>query len=142
MKKDFNNTINILVKAYLNGTLKHGNYSACAVGNIISHSLPYSEMNYLQGWPTVFMTELDKLNDSIQTTCPENYFGEARKQIDSTGYTWRQLAKIEKAFESVDKSLSSDDRMFFGLMAVIDVLAKIHKIDFDSKQKAKILFHK
>jgi hypothetical protein len=39
MKPTFSNTIDILVKAYLNDTLQHESCSACAVGNLVSHSM-------------------------------------------------------------------------------------------------------
>lgn len=35
-EKLFYETIDILVKAYLNGTLKNGDCMACAVGNIVA----------------------------------------------------------------------------------------------------------
>jgi hypothetical protein len=34
--RDFNHTVNVLVKAYLNDTLRHNNCYACAVGNMIA----------------------------------------------------------------------------------------------------------
>ena len=41
MKATFSNTVDILVKAYLNDTLRHCNCYACAVGNIISSAMGY-----------------------------------------------------------------------------------------------------
>jgi hypothetical protein len=35
MKATFENSVDVLVKAYLNDTLEHGQCHACAVGNLI-----------------------------------------------------------------------------------------------------------
>jgi len=35
----FENTVDILVKAYINDTLEHNNCYACAVGNIVAHNM-------------------------------------------------------------------------------------------------------
>lgn len=147
MKATFDNTVSILVKAYLNDTLIHGDCAACAVGNLIASSKGYKtyragctvvwQQGYAQPhWQSVFLT--DSVSQSIQ---PKNYTGKAKDQIDSTGYTWQELARIEKAFESAPR-ISYDDRMFNGLMAVIDVLAEIHNIDLTQKETAKALFVK
>ncbi len=125
MKATFKGTLDILVKAYLNNTLMHGSCYACAVGNIIGDKMcggmvktnsfrnggvlwkGYNEIYYPGdggwdgsknfGWGAVFNTPNP---GSSQYVNSENYKGKAKEQIDSTGYTWRQLAKIEKAFEN------------------------------------------
>ena len=38
MKATFSNSVDILVKAYFNDTLRHGNCLACAVGNLMQAS--------------------------------------------------------------------------------------------------------
>jgi hypothetical protein len=140
--RDFNHTLNVLVKAYLNGTLEHGQCSACAVGNIVMESCPDARMLLIEGWPLVFVSE----GDDKQRLRPGEYKGEAKRQIDATGYTWQELARIEKAFEkhdsfSEDESIIESD-MFNGLMAVVDVLAEIHNIDLQHREEAKALFVK
>lgn len=73
-------------------------------------------------WGSVFMT-IEKTQKITQS----KYSGPARHQIDSTGYLWPQLAKIEYAFETADRDESIEDYMFNGLMAVISVLDIIHE---------------
>lgn len=164
MKATFQNTVDILVKAYLNGTLAHGDCAACAVGNIIAAKVgakvDISDIdicggewirngNYLTiGWNEVFVTR-----EGQQLISPHNYFGQIKLQIDASGYSWQDLAKIEFAFESAEKPEGLDyaphreeclneEWMFNGLMAVVDVLAEIHGISLESKESAKALFVK
>lgn len=154
MKATFQNTVDILVKAYLNHTLFHGRCNACAVGNIIASScdlrVDYNNWTTEDGamvfpqWDSVFVCDFPT-KTKIQSIYKDAYEGEAKDQIDSTGYTWRQLAKVEKAFElhSDDHTgLPEDEAMFNGLMAVVDVLAEIHNIDLTAKESAKLLFIK
>lgn len=70
---------------------------------------------------------------SPQILSPRNYSGSAKKQIDATGYSWQELARVEYAFESAKKGESADDWMFNGLMAVLDVLADIHGVNLSAK---------
>lgn len=129
----YQDTVDILVNAYFNNTLAHGYCTACAVGNIVAancgFNLERNTMEWLDGddtttgkWSFVFMT-----TNNIQCVLPHLYQDEARRQIDSTGYTWQELAKIEYAFESAPRGKSEDEWMFNGLMAVIDVLDEIHE---------------
>lgn len=149
--RDFNHSVNVLVKAYLNNTLEHGNCHACAVGNLIadangisfvkyisrySHVLRWNNIN-TPSWSSVFYT-----NHYNQTIELDEYKGFAKLEIDSTGYSVIELAKIEYAFESAPIGKSEDDYMFNGLMACVEVLAEIHNIDLTEKEKAKALFVK
>lgn len=144
MKATFENTMDILVKAYLNDTLEHDDCTACAVGNIIK----------AQGWPVSdsSLTKYDGLNNSswkllFYTTAKKqivnrNFHKEdlilakqnALKVIKSTGYTVDQLARVEFAFETADKGQNNDDWMFNGLIAVLEIVAQIHGVDFDGKK--------
>jgi hypothetical protein len=139
--RDFNYTVNVLVKAYLNNTLRHEECKACAVGNIAGSDL----------WKYLFVTA----DPGVQTRLPTWYrptidgfktMQDARlagmKIIKKTGYTWKELAMVELAFESAPKGNSKDDHMFNGLMAVVDVLAEIHNINLEEIKEAKALFVK
>ena len=138
-KELFTKTVNILVDAYFKNTLQHGNCAACAVGNIIACNMGikfristvcdgfYTWDGLKVSWNKVFVT-------------PFNYEGEAKEQIDSTGYTWQELAKVEFAFETAYVGKSEDDYMFNGLMAVVDVLIEIHEGNETEKVTAKELF--
>jgi hypothetical protein len=162
--RDFNHSVNVLVQAYLNNTLQHGNCYACAVGNIIADGLgtkcivkkdsfkgivwdngePYpgqGHFNTPNGWGALFNT--DNYNGGPKRQVfDRRYINDknVNRQISSTGYSWEELARIEYAFESVDKR--KKDKMFNGLMAVVDVLADIHGIDLQIKEEAKALFVK
>ncbi len=143
--RNFSHTMDVLVKAYFNDSLKHGACDACAVGNIIHSCSPFSQedrhdlMYHNSGWVKVFCTR-STLSKKEQTIFPDQYIGVAKSQIDSTGYTWQELARIEKAFEEADTDIdleANDDQreefMFNGLMAVLEVLADIHQVSFDGR---------
>ena len=112
-EKLYQKTVDILVQAYFNDTLEHTKCHACVVGNLCGGK---------SAWSEVFMTAWGE-----QTLVKSRYVGEAKKQIDGTGYSLKQLMKIEFAFETADEGDSQDEWMFNGLMAVIDVLDKIHE---------------
>lgn len=140
-KKKFEHSVNILLKAFLNNTLSHQDCGACAVGNLMSHELgrPLTtiEKSMGYGWATVFFTPHSKM----QILHPERLHNEIPKRlINVTGYHWTDLAKIEFAFESCDNGESLEDKMFNGLMAVVDVLAEIHEIDLTTVKETKELF--
>lgn len=124
----YQKTVDILVNAYFNDTLEHSNCYACAVGNLIGYYLGvvFTHRKMWVGlkpyWDDVFITM-----DEGQRICHSEYFGEAKRQIDLTGYTYIELAKIEKAFEMAESGVNDDEFMFNGLMAVIETLNKIHK---------------
>lgn len=150
-KELYQKTVDILVQAYFNDTLEHSNCSACAVGNIIAanNGIEFERVIdtplkvYWKGenhpsWDIVFSTAFGK-----QERTPEYYAGNAKDQIDSTGYAWQELAKVEYAFECAKRGRSNDEHMFNGLMAVIDVLDEIHENkDTEATTKTKARFKK
>lgn len=144
-KELFDRTVKILVNAYLNNTLVHNNCCACAVGNLIAANLQIKYDPYLKwtgrqlAWSKVFVTMPFK---SEQVQRPWAYNGSAKEQIDATGYTWQELALIEAAFESAPKNIGNDERMFSGLMAVVDALCQIHDLNEETKRATKELFLK
>jgi hypothetical protein len=158
MKATFENSVSVLVKAYLNETLQHSNCYACAVGNMIAEAcgIQYSKEPHKKlGWKG--FDNLYELWDKSTDDQPENwmnvipgngelrlykYKGKVKEMIDSTGYTPQQLNEIEYAFEHAEEGDDSDDFMFNGLMAVVDVLAQIHNVDLSTKESAKLLFVK
>lgn len=127
-KELYQKTVDILVQAYFNDTLEHSDCTACAVGNIVAANIetctiPYSSKLPWRGeWSNVFCT-----SGCEQDIDPSEYRGNAKLVIDATGYKWQELAKIEKAFESVRYNEDEDKWMFDGLMAVIDALDEIHE---------------
>lgn len=138
-KKLFDETVDILVKAYMNETLVHSTCAACAVGNIIGQKLygqsniPLEALSDADHWGSVFGT---LKHGKIYR--PSFYKERAKKQIDSTGYNLDELIKIEAAFESIK---SNDKDGYKGLMVVVDVLCEIHECE-DIKEETKELFIK
>lgn len=144
-KELFDSTVKILVNAYLNGTLVPGNCHACAVGNIIAARLDIKYNRHLKwigrpvAWPQVFVT----LGCQIaQVKRPWAFTGEAKEQIEATGYSWPELARLEYAFERARWGKTREERMFNGLMAVIEVLSQLHEMDESTQVAAKGLFVK
>lgn len=164
--KRFHETVDILVKAYLDDTLFSGFCEACAVGNIIAARMGNEiEKTYYSNnrlvfkqwdkttkefvgmlWGGVFITIYKKKNKLIQRIHAYNYKDKTKEQIDSTQYTWQELARVEYAFEAsvsrYSKDSNSNEAMFKRLMAVVDVLADIDGIDLNTTEKAKSLFIK
>ena len=127
----YNKTVDILLQAYFNDTLRYWDCYACAVGNLVSANMGYKIVN--RQWSDNDGNRVGFKWAGVHTIscgepviCAENYTGLAKEQIDSTGYTFSQTSKIEQAFESGNKR-DGDDKMFNGLMAVIDVLDQIHE---------------
>lgn len=160
----FHETVGVLAKAYMNNTLIHGKCTACAVGTICGGRWE---------WGAVFSSEINSLDGFILTINQFTAYGEDeavtsflgmrsvskiesnslrdRKQdglkvISETGYTPKELARVEYAFEQViigrPAGKYQDEDMFNGLMAVVDVLADIHGIDLSVKEESKLLFVK
>jgi hypothetical protein len=142
-KEQFDRTVKILVAAYLNNSLVQSNCHACAVGNLVAANLDIRYDQDLKwvgrqvAWSAVFVTLQYQI---AQNKCPGAYAGEAKAQIDATGYTWQELARIEYAFERAPRGKTSEDHRFNGLMAVLDELCRIHELDENTKRAAKQLF--
>lgn len=141
----FDKTVKILVNAYLDNSLVQGNCHACAVGNLIAANMHLKYDKNLKWigrqvtWPQVFVTVSFEI---AQVRRPWNNTGPAKEEINATGYTWQELAQIEYAFERARWSKNQDERMFNGLMAVIEILSKIHEMDETTQNATKELFKK
>lgn len=130
----YNGTINILAKAFRDGTLEHGSCMACAVGNIIQANLGsnvFSEELY--EWYKFLVDSEGNARLYLEYHSKESLFL-AKQQISSTGYTIDEVREIERAFEGVRKwsrekfEWSTQDKDgFLGLMAVVDALDIIHE---------------
>lgn len=155
MKATFENSVNVLVKAFFNGTLQLGNCAACAVGNIIADSLGYtykdhkfhSDGNFTEKiwneepYPNSSNNGWFKIMFSDESIGPETHH-----QILASGYSVDDLRKIEHAFETGlgcrNNKYQTSEWQFNGLMAVVDLLAEIHGIDLTQKENAKAMFVK
>lgn len=148
MKATFENSVSVLVRAYMNDTLQKMSCAACACGNLVadangytfnkrlysisSESLMWDQseplVNY--AWPT--------WRRSVRNECTANNENESRLQAESTGYTNSELVVIEDAFMRGNDS--TDDGNFTALLAVVDVLAEIHGVDLSVKESAVLQF--
>lgn len=152
----FDNSVKVLLNAYLNDTLKHADCSACLVGNLVGRK---------NNWAHLFHTRLDTETEAHERLRFEEgkvygysfIFGYRQFDIDNTpealecyeramrvvkdsGYTVHELEKLEYAFETAPKGNNDDDWMFNGLMSGIDVLAEIHNVDLTTVKETKELF--
>ena len=140
MRPTFEKTVDLLVKAYLNDTLQHGNCTACAVGNIIADACGYK---YVKLKSKITKITRIRWKDNVRPRWFFNGAGVVKSdQTIATGYNVDELDKIEMAFESVEWDIDEDKYMFNGLMSVIDALATIHGIDLKQREEAKLLFVK
>lgn len=154
MKATFENSVSVLVRAYLNDTLQGGNCYACAVGNLVADANGYKyvpcssalsdalalDVNHgryessngdLDGgnWHSVISWKLNHM--TIQE--------KGNKEIESIGYTVEEVTRIEAAFEDTQVWV---DETFNALLAVVDVLAEIHGVDLTAKENAIGQFQK
>lgn len=153
-QRKFDETVSILVKAYLNNQLEHRICTACAVGNIVAHHLGTKPRVLTTGNHGVVHDNY-YFDDGTFMTWWNGCLGEHKpsEQQQLTGYTVEELNQIEIAFEfaegapdfsggmSKDKTMN-ETWMFNGLMAVVDTLADIHGINLEVKESAKAMFVK
>jgi hypothetical protein len=159
-REKFFDTVGILVEAYLNDTLVHGDPCGCGGGNIIANKIGAKIIitdrerptaTWVNCSPNVNADGFDWLQRVKAGAVP---FGNpilGEEHIKLTGYSVEQFCEIESAFESVvrvtnGKAVTVDFRLdpdgFKGLMKVCDVLAEIHNIDLEVRESAKLLFVK
>ena len=146
MKATFDNSVQVLVQAFLNGTLEKGNCAACAVGNLVAAAKGITYTSYpgnIYGHrvkPT--QDKIGKWYSNIFLKGIKNLpTPEGLAEILTTGYTVREITAIESAFEDASSAQGAIGE-FSGLMAVVDVLAKIHSVDLTRAETAKRLFVK
>jgi hypothetical protein len=113
MTQRFEKAYNALYNAFMNDTLAKGSCCACAVGNIVADAMGgnvYKEKSRFEygcnvmnlWWAAMFMTT--DCGQSITTTRQNPYVTDYRKRIKNlTGYTWKELAKVERVFEQNTK---------------------------------------
>lgn len=143
MNERLKNSIEVLQKAYLEGTLKAGDCQACAVGNLVQAS---SYEGNSRDWRYIFCTAQGKQHFYLDR---EPIFGEDEyegglKAIKATSYSVKELAKVEYAFETaisiadhciLPKHVSQWKR----LKAVIKVLFEIEGIPYNQEVEEPFL---
>ena len=170
-KELFYKSVGILQKAYFNNTLEHGNCYACAVGNLIADNCGYkfledSKYSNSAIWKRIrsgshedydiytgagikYWDQDNKFNQCATIRIKyegeeSNYLDNTLKQIKATGYSIKELDKIEKAFESTDTFNCKDPDGYLGLCKVLDVLMEIHEFNENDKElpERKEIFNK
>lgn len=162
-------TVETLYNCYINQTLECGNLYAGAVGNLVAAALGYqfkygvapgafeykdSARNYL-----VWVKEgivlpypnykhdgniINGWNAPIQNCGADRFIkkeliiGPALEQINATGYKAIELSQIDKAFQSHIYG-PPEDRVYYGLIKVLEVLQKIHYVTDETLIERNIL---
>lgn len=132
----YHKTVNVLLDAYNDGELEHGNCSACAVGNICKEA---AKMIRVHGasWSALFQTNAK----GSQLHLPEMkifFQPDGYALVLLIEYNITDLAKIEFAFESSlhktdegyefwTSSVNKKQGQYIGLCGVLDVLKEIHE---------------
>ena len=144
MTQRFEKAYNALYNAFMNDTLAKGSCKACAVGNIIADSMGgiieidnkfniRCDINNTF-WNAVFYTTDGEQH--IDNSCNYQYTKKCIKKL--TGYSWKEMSKIEFAFEintmigHVEYNQCTPEQImedqFNGLMAVMDVLIQLDEV--------------
>lgn len=139
----YHKTVDILVQAYFNDTLAHGNCYACAVGNIVAANCGFTFINTTQyeskHFKNIAWKGITNISETLTAAVSSNYSLSLSKsqcsQLEKTGYSFEELRLIERFFEKAvtpygytpKKGDSIEDAMFKGLMNVIEVLDIIHE---------------
>jgi len=158
-KELFNRTISILVNAYLNDTLEHGQPCGCAIGNLVAANNGYSiQKSERSNWVFIegarfrhaFWTEVQNYGRKREKVYMDDCYDKGVKELLSTGYNTSETLLIEAAFESprltengtcIDDD-SIDSTGYLGLMSVVDTLMEIHEATTEEAEAAKLLFVK
>lgn len=151
MKKQevFERTVDVLVKAYHNGTLEHGHCKSCAVGNLIRATMyDNNPQAYNESWfhsvgcSNMSMEDLRLRKVREGTQSSRDYYSLVIKEIESTGYTIEELRMIERVFEDncTTPEGAKDKSGLYGLRAVYEELLNIHEVDVQRVATAEEVF--
>jgi hypothetical protein len=154
MTQRFEKAYNALYNAFMDDTLAKGTCTACAVGNIVADAMGAKvyrkkDIEFLcskqnDWWQKMFVTS--SYGQRITKISQDSEVKYLRKKIlNLTGYTWRELARIEKTFEESTKIQNLDygkstpelimEDQFNGLMAVMDILIELDEVKEGDKYK-------
>lgn len=141
--------IDKLLDAYNEGVLFHGDCEMCAVGNLLG----------CREWEMFFVTLGSRqFYDEQGCFLSRSALRKAKNAFDESGFTIKELARIEFAFEySIHNTKEGYDfwiegknekqGQFIGLCAVLDVLQEIEKereekaVDFElEKEKLESIY--
>lgn len=145
-KELFDRTIQILVKAYFKDVLDATECTACAVGNIVAENMGYNitpDFYWSDGNDDKIWAAWQVIVWGQNSAAAANRRKRAKAEILSTGYSSKELGRIESAFMFAHKEdKKTRDKVLIGLLAVVDVLCDIHEMNDPAKQEAKALFVK
>lgn len=163
----FHQSVNVLATAYREGTLRSASCQACAVGNLCADALGlkmasgrWGGLDWIDGdgnyyedsgnWLHVVMNH--RRYEAIGSL-PGSTVRDGHRQIAVTGYTVGELDLMEKAFEDTcaaerrklgieDHCEDTDAVEYAGLVAVYEVLCKIHDVPVVDQVEPNVLFFK
>lgn len=95
----YRKAVDVLIRAYENGTLEHGDCASCAVGNLCA-SLTNQPFLNRNAWSHTFLTDTYTGEQIIQPLGNNIFADTGRVAIAFTGYTVDEMAAIEFAFET------------------------------------------
>jgi len=133
-------TVDLLLDAYNSNQLEHGSCTKCAVGNLCNNKTYWSQL---------FMTSKG-FNGKLEQEFYEDAYTKSIKKdlLKITGYTWKELAEIEWAFESSIENTeegysyyrNTDVKkgQFIGLTAVLNLLKEIHQVDKEVSEEKQL----
>lgn len=125
--------MDVLVRAFFDGTLQPINPCACAVGNLICAANGLA----MQARPSGrIVSPATGWMGLIRGVKPRPDDDKMLGWLANTGYALRELNRIERAFEGgaiLAGDLDETVRAHSGLMAVLDVLFDIHGVAADEK---------
>ncbi len=131
----FDRAIKALVKGFFNETLIASNCCACAVGNIVAGGFGGEVIPYRGGFAMLLNGKISRVNGEWFVPTDEVVL---RQCIDASGYTLKELRRIERVFiEATAKFYSdfkSNEANYHGLMAVVDVLLEIEGMNKQDRQ--------
>lgn len=147
----FDEAIKALVKGFFKGTLAKGNCMACAVGNIVNHSIGQKiETSLLNTIDAAGTFWYDALVPDISS---DEEISNGEKEIQTTGYSVDEIRRIERTFEyhteidyddyptnyKKDPAIIKDQ--YNGLMAVVEVLCELEGHNEEKLKETKNLFN-
>jgi hypothetical protein len=147
MKATFEKSVAILIKAYLNDTLRNGSCHSCAVGNLVADGLDISVIRLSITGALEWSAGIPQWGHvvwQLGISPSRSNLVKASVQVAATGYSVKNLADIEHAFEKAYQNPPAgairEDLIYTGLLAVVQVLAEIHQVEPTSELAANAEF--
>lgn len=119
--KRFTNAVTKLYNAFHKGELTYFSCHRCAVGNMCDNRAEWSDV----------FAGIEHPNHIESEIRLDAYKGVAKRVINKTGYSVRELAMVETTFynASLNEDRRIDERLYFnGLCAVVEYLCELEGI--------------